>query len=277
MADELNKARWRARVARRIHWAISLRWVLLLLIGMTLTFTIVRPGARTAWLGPAVLTGVLIVWLPSLLRGRQQRQLITMSGEFLAQGRLDAAEASLTQALERFTLATAPQVVACHYMAVLAHARQQFDEAVGWCRAVLRYAQRTAGGMLRSCRLLLADSLINLDCLAEAHEALKPLYSQSLSLTERLMLLPIQLRYELACGHYESALHDLPGRVQMAGLLETKPSARVQAMLAVACRRQGRRDEADFLWQRVEALGEEEITREYAPQMEAAGCESQQA
>lgn len=275
MAGEVNMKRLRAGVVRRIWWATSLRWSLLLLVGIGLAFVITWPSERAPWIGLIVLTAVAAAWLPSLMRSRQQRQLIGFSGHLLAQGRLQDAEVSLTHALQQFSLATGPQVVGCHYMAVLAHARQQFAEGVGWCRAVLRYAQRSARAIRRTSQILMADCLVCLGRLEEAYQVLEPLYEQPLSLSDQLMVLPVQLRYELAAGHYDSALADLPGRVRLAELLETKPAATVHALLAVACKATGRPKEADFLWQRVQAFGDESVIQEYSPRLEQACSQDQ--
>ena len=68
MAGDVNMDRLRAGVVRRIWWATSLRWSLLLFVGIGLAFVVTWPNERAPWIGLIVLTAVVVAWLPSLKR-----------------------------------------------------------------------------------------------------------------------------------------------------------------------------------------------------------------
>jgi hypothetical protein len=113
---------------------------------------------------------------------------------------------------------------------------------------------------------MLADSLLMLDRAQEAYEALRPVYDQPLSLAERMKLLPVQLRYELAADHSASAVRDLREKARIAELLEPQRAGLVHALLAEACRREGLEPQRDFLARRAAIYTDvPELMRKYPP------------
>jgi hypothetical protein len=89
-----------------------------------------------------------------------------------------------------------------------------------------------------------------------AYEALNGLYRQRLRLAEVLNLLAIQLDYSAGIGAWQSMMEGVMGKVQLAELMPTASSARTQAFLALAAKKVGRADFAQWLGARVELLAD---------------------
>ncbi len=188
-----------------------------------------------------------VFWFLSLLKTVRMARQLQAGSVLIASGQLDRAETWLTQTISRFSLSAQPKLMAGQQLASVYFRRGQYQDAVAICRELLR--QRLAGvrGLLVSTRLLLADALLMLDRVGEAYEAMLPVYGDSLSLSERMRLLPIQLRYELSAGHAAHAVQNLPERVQIAELLDPQGAALAHALLAEACRRQQMLPHSAFL------------------------------
>ncbi len=179
----------------------------------------------------------LIVWVLSLLNSSQLMRQVRTAGALLSIGQLDDAEIWLLRTLQRFTLSIRTKTLALQHCASLFFHRDAHAEVVKICRSLL--GERLVGlkQVWINARLMLADSLLMLDQVNEAYEAIRPVYDTKLSLADRMKLLPIQLRYELAAGYPTAALQNLPEKLQMAELLESPRAALVHALLAEACRR----------------------------------------
>jgi hypothetical protein len=80
------------------------------------------------------------------------------------------------------------------------------------------------------------------------------LYTQRLSLREALNLLVVQLDYLARIGAWEQMAMNLAKRAELSELLPTLPSARVQALLALAARKTGRQEWSRWLRNRAELL-----------------------
>ncbi len=126
----------------------------------------------------------------------------------------------------------------------------------GWVfsRSTLRQPSWLPPGVARTTQLMLADSLIEMNDMAGAHQALAGLFAQRLSLNEAMNLLVIQLEYEARIGAWPSMLANVGHKIQLAELLPAMPAARAQALLALAAMRSGRTDLADWLRMRVGLL-----------------------
>ena len=69
-------------------------------------------------------------------------------------------------------------------------------------------------------------------------------------MSQRLALLPIELRYALETNHTRHAVQNLGEKLKYAELLDSAEAAWVHAMLAEACRREGMTAQAEFLQRR---------------------------
>ncbi len=171
-------------------------------------------------------------------------------------GKLDDAEVWIKRTLTGFSLSRRAKVTAAQLLASLMMLRGRHEAVVAICRALLHQPLNRLRHVWVEARLLLADALLLLGRLGEAHEALIPVYGVPLSLGVRMKLLPIQLRYELAAGHSGSAVAALPEKVRIAELMDSTNAALTHALLAEACRRENRVAEQDYLAERARLYGD---------------------
>jgi hypothetical protein len=215
--------------------------------------------------GTVLLLGIGIVWLVLSYRSMRGQRLAAESPSLIAAGQFDEAEQQIEAALRSFSLFRSAKVLSLHHLALLRHAQKRWQEAASLCRALLGQKLGTLRGVDRPSRLLLADASLELNDLQGCYQALASLYNERLSLGEATNLLAVQLDYEARIGAWEAMLPRgaTYKRVQLAELMPAASSARAQAFMALAARRTGRPDWADWLRSRVELLADlSELIRE---------------
>jgi hypothetical protein len=198
----------------------------------------------------AVLAGTLLGWVCFIVHSIRVTREVQAGSVLLMTGQLDDAEVWLRRGMERFSLSAQAKLMAGQQLASLRFRRDAHQDVVVICRELLRHRVRQLRQAWVATRLMLADSLLMLDRVGEAYEAMRPVYDAPLSLGDRMRLLPIQLRYELAAEHSASAVGGLAEKVQIAELLESPRAALVHALLAEACRRQRMPGHHEFLAER---------------------------
>jgi hypothetical protein len=178
------------------------------------------------------------------------------SSSLIAAGQYDLAEEHIAESLKAFSIFRMAKLTSLHHLAVLRHAQNRWQESALLCRALLNQFRRTGGAndLDRSSRLILAESLLELGDLNGTYDNLIRLYDQRLSLREALNLMAVQLDYLSRIGAWETMLADVMAKVQMAELLPTLQAARAQTLMALAAKKLGRTDWADWLRRRVELL-----------------------
>lgn len=199
---------------------------------------------------PAVLVVAMILGLVSLRGSRS----VAISPGLIASGDFDQAELQIAQAMRSFSIFRAGKLLSLHYLAVLRHAERRWAESAMLCRALL---SERLGGLTpvgRSSRLLLADSMLELNDLPAAYEALGGLYDQHLTLGEALNLTLVQLDYLSRVGAWEQMMQGVTKKVELCELMPNRNGARCQALLSLAAKRIGREDWANWLRHRVELL-----------------------
>jgi hypothetical protein len=82
------------------------------------------------------------------------------------------------------------------------------------------------------------------------------LYQQRLSLSEALELTLVQSDYLSRVGAWEQMVQGIAQKVQLAELLPSEASARVQALLALAAKKVGKTELSDWLKKRAELLAD---------------------
>ena len=106
--------------------------------------------------------------------------------------------------------------------------------------------------------LLLVESSLRMGDLATAHAGLMELNRMQLSLIDRLQLLALQTRYEVACGYDTVALFDVDMKVRSAEMMPSPQCGALHAMLAGAAHRVGRANLAHWLRERATLFATED-------------------
>lgn len=210
-------------------------------------------------------TGIVLTWLVLLMKATRQAREVQTGSALLATGQLDEAEVWLMKVMGRFSLSLQAKLLACAELASLLFRQNRYQDVADTCRELLRQPLNRMQNVMVAARLLLADSLLLLDRIQEAYEAMRPIYDYPLSLTEQMKLLPVQLRYELAANHAASAVKALPEKVKIAELLDAPQAALVHALLAEACLRQAMNRQGQFLLERARLYHDlEPLAQRYA-------------
>jgi hypothetical protein len=200
------------------------------------------------------VTLAAVAWVLLMIFSIRQVRSANQASVYIASGRLDLAEEQLKSALNAFSLYKTGKLLVCHNLAVVSHGRKNYGAAAELCAGVLSLSSGLSRHVSRLCRILLADCRLFLGDSSAAHKVLEPLAGPDLDLplSERLMLLPVELRCRIAEGDFEGAASSLPKKVRLAELLESPKAALVHALLARACRRVGELTAAAFLQRRAE-------------------------
>ena len=225
-----------------------------LLLGLVFATLAIMP-----WLMPKVdwTIGLLVVggvWAALTISSVRGSRLAADSPGLIASGEFEEAERHIDLALRSFSLFRTTKLQSLYHLAVLRHAQGRWQEAALLCQALLGHRLGALQGLNKPSRLLLADSMLELNDLHGAHNALAGLCQQQLTLNERLNLLAVQLDYEARVRAWPAMLNGIMSKVQLAELMPSVNSARTQAMLALAAQRSGRPDLCDWVRRRAELL-----------------------
>lgn len=206
--------------------------------------------------GTLVLIVIGGVWMVLSYRSVKGTRLAAESPLLIAAGNFDAAEQQIEQALRSFSLFRSAKVLSLHHLALLRHAQRRWQDSALLSKTLLGQRLGAMQSITKPTRLLLADALLELGDVPGAYHALTDLYRDRLSLGESMNLLLVQLDYEAKIGAWESMLP--PGgayrRTQLAELMPAPSAARAQAMMALAAKKLGRKDWADWLSYRAALL-----------------------
>lgn len=202
------------------------------------------------------LGAMAALWIGLSWRTIKQVRVTRAGSTLLAQGRLDEARQTLLGVLEGPSPLRSGKILACHYLAVSAHLANAYREAAGICRALLSYRLGSMKSIATATRLVLADSLLMLNDPEGAGPVVQAIQRSSLSLTERMTLLPIELRYQLAADRSDQAVDDLAEKVKVAELLDSTTAALTHVLLAEACRRMDMLDQHRYFLRRAKLLAD---------------------
>ena len=222
---------------------------LLAMVGLTVWMP-QQPEPASKRLVLMVGTAAILSWVAILMNAARTSREVRTGSILLHTGQLDDAEVWFRRVMSQVSISTRNRLVACQHMASLLLHRDAHQKVVAICRELLRHRLNRLRSVWISTRLMLADSLLRLDRVGEAYDAFRPVYEMPLSLSDRMKLLPIQLRYELASDHSASAVQSLPEKIKIAELLDSSTAALVHALLAEACRRESLMPQCRFLTER---------------------------
>ena len=220
--------------------------------------------------GLLVMGGVFVALMAVSAKLNQGSVAVAQSKSLMEAGQYDEAEQQIEQVLGTVWSLRAAKLLGLHQLAVLRHAQRRFGESALLAGAFLRLGRPGLLGRLvadrsrnrtllpiqlaHTARLMLADSAVELNDLPAAHAALAELYAERLSLNDAMELLVVQLEYEARLAAWPAMLANVGHKVQLAELLPAGPSARAQALLALAAMKSDRADLADWLRRRVDLL-----------------------
>jgi hypothetical protein len=235
---------------RQVALATSVRIALIVLLGIGLFWSMQLPQETGRRMTLAVLgLGLLMVVLATVGTLRLTRD-VQAGNMMMSRGRPEEAAIWLRRALSRFTISTQGKFIAAQQMGMVLLRQDAYTQVVSLCREMLRHRLSRWRSVWFAVRVMLADSLLMLHRESEAYEALRPVFIAPMSLLERMRILPVQLRYELASNNTASSVQDLEKKTQIAELLDAPRAALVHALLAEACDRESMPEARDYFLQR---------------------------
>jgi hypothetical protein len=199
---------------------------------------------------------VAALWFWLSITSAKGSRAAAKSPQLIAAGEFEAAERNIENTVRSFSLFRAVKLQALHHLAILRHAQRRWQESATLSRALLGQRLGPLQPLSKSTRLLLADSLLDMNDLRGTYDAIVSLYREPLSLMELLNLMAVQLDYSSRVGAWPSMMENVMAKVQLAELLPSEANARAQAMLALAARRFGRADLSTWLAARARLLGD---------------------
>jgi hypothetical protein len=220
--------------------------------GAVLAMQFVTPSKAVS--APLILMLLAVIWMTLWYRTIKGSRMAAESSTLIASGRLEQAEAQIEQSLREFSMSRSVKSLGMLNLALVRLAQKRWPDTALLCREVLSARKAASEHVSKSSRLMLADSLLEMGDLRGAHEALSGLYNHRLTLSEALTLLRVQTEYLARIGAWESLFEGASTKVAMAELMPMPNGARVQAMLALAAKRTGRGEWANWLRRRVELL-----------------------
>jgi hypothetical protein len=234
-------------------------------LGRVLRSLLLAGAAASVLVLPFVLKGfdsmiglsvIFGLWLFLSFTSAKNSRILGPSAQLIATGQFEEAEQRIEQAMRAFSISRTSKLMGLHHLAVLRHKQRRWHDAISLCRAVLAQRLSALPALERSTRLMLADSLLEVGDTRAAALAITPLRGQQLPLVDMLTLVQVELDVLARLGAWDAVVAGLPGKVQLAELMPPQASARAQAALALAARKRGMNDWAEWLRKRVELLAD---------------------
>lgn len=188
--------------------------------------------------GFMVVVGMFVLWTVIASLSARTRRLAFDAGQHFAAGEFDLAEDRLTQSLTSFTIAGSTKQMGLQQLAMLRHAQARWDDAATLARAFLSGGTRTDVPS----RLVLAESLLEMNEIDAVGHELAQLSRMRLNLRETLTLTQLRLDYLSRRGEFAAMFVQPHATVSLIELLPAAVSARCHAMLALAAKRLGHED-----------------------------------
>jgi hypothetical protein len=240
-----------SRMQRDLALSALVKAALLIAAGLCL---FVGPIFNWGAPGTLLLIGLAVVWIVLSHRSARTTRGVMDAPSLIAAGHFEQAELQLDHALRAFTEFRTVKLLSVHHLAMLRHAQRRWQESATLCQALQRQKLGGLHGLLRPSRLILADSLLQLGDLNNTYRCISEMYGQRLSLAEAIKLLVLQLDYESRVGAWQNMTVNLPSKIQLTELMNTRESAQSQALLALAARKTNQVEWSTWLWRRATLL-----------------------
>jgi hypothetical protein len=198
----------------------------------------------------AVSYVLIMVWTTRTTR------LALQSSAMIAAGELDLAEESLGRSMRGFSVHREGKALGLQQLAMLRHAQKRWADVVALTRELLarQPAKRAAGEMEKQSRLVLIDSLLELGDVQSAGVELARVEQMPLNLKELLSVASLRTDFLARMGDWATLFQQVERTTALAEIMPARMGARAEAMLALAAKKVGRNDWADYLTKRVELL-----------------------
>jgi hypothetical protein len=253
------------RFHRKVAWISGLRLLATLMVIMLVAWSFWEPPFLEGTVTLAIIGGLLVIWVVLAIGSVHLTRTLQMARVLLSAGQQDNAEVWFRRVMISLSLTPQTQFIACQHLASIYFLRDAHEDVVTVCQELLRHRLGRLKHVWINTRLMLTDSLLVLNRVSEAYDAIRPIYEAPLTLADRMKLLPIQLRYELTANQAAASVQALPEKVRIAELLDSQQAALVHALLAEACRRRSMTAESNFLLRRARLYGDlEPLAQRYA-------------
>lgn len=220
--------------------------------------------------GLIVIVGIFVLWTVIASLNARARRLAMDAGQHFAAGEFDLAEDRLTQSLTTFSLIGSTRQMGLQQLALLRHAQARWADAAALASAFLSGRRPADARTDVSSRLVLAESLLELNDLHAVARELNELSRIRLTLAQTLTLTQLRLDFLCRRGEYAAMLVGLPATVDLIELLPAPVAARCHAMLALAAKQSGKVDWQIWLAARATLLGNLEAILEARPPLREA-------
>ena len=205
-----------------------------------------------------ILIAVCLVWVWLSIQARRKASLTATATRMIAIGQVSQASGMLVGICRGFCLHKPVVLMACHNLAVILQKQRQWLGAWQFCELVRSWAGKRFSEIRILSEAVRADCSLAMNNLAATYESLSVLSRMSLSVTERLSVLPAEIDYCIRVGRSDVVMTDLPNKVALTGLLPTEQAGIAHASLALAAHLVSQTARRDWLWHRATVYCSEE-------------------
>ncbi len=241
------------RLSRQLALDTALWWCLRLTLLMVMVYALAGGAGHGH---PALAVFFLIVaggWLAHSYASARVAQQLPQITE-LIEGGGTQAESLIATALRRAPLQRSVRLLLYHRLAMLRHRQRNYEESAAIAHTMLRYPLGPVTEIRPHLLLILGESRLLARDFWQTWYALTMLYRCRLNLIERLQVLTLQTRYEVATGQDAAALRDLDRKIALCELMPAPQCGAMHAILAVASRRRHDTALADWLRRRADLI-----------------------
>ena len=237
---------WICLLDRALWWLAMIMFVGLIVFATTWT--------QGDWLWPLLaLVFAVIGWVMlNFLSARTNHQLLRLTG--MMEEDPATAEHELAQLMQRRPLLRHVRLLLYHRIALLRHLQKEYAQTIAICQSVQAQSLGPAEHIRPGLTLTLCHAQLQCNDLIGAYHTLMQLHALPMSLIERLGLMSLQARYELAVGAYETLVQQAGWKVQMAELMPAGLCGAYHFMLSKAAEQVGDAPMAKWMQKRASLL-----------------------
>ncbi len=238
---------------RRVQRDVVIVWVMHILLAMAVIAALV--GGSAIGIPPILLAAIpCILWVLLAVNGVRETRTALQWPTLIASGQLDEAERQIERSIRGFTVLRSVKLLSLHQLAVVKMAKRQWSDALKLSKAIAGHRLPKDQTLERASTLVLAGAAVQSGAMQDAYIAINRLRVMPLTLEEKLSLLLIECTYCGRLGAWAQLMEGLRDKLRLAELTPTELAAQIQGWLALAARKCGRKDWADYLIERCQLL-----------------------